>query len=78
MRDSPGHVRTLLCRSIPRTVFLPRSEWRPPLDHLVDEAAEAEVVGAEGVLLVVDDLGRHVAHRAHPTPHNLLTGRSQV
>ena len=38
----------------------PGSEGRPALDHLVDEAAQREPVGAVRVLLVVYDLWSHV------------------
>ena len=65
--DPPVHL-------LPLHLLLALSEGGPTLDHLVDEAAEAEPVRAEGVLLVVDDLGRHVAHRAHAAPHRLALG----
>ena len=55
-------------------LFFPCSKGGSALDHFVDEASQAEVVRAEGVLLVVDDLRRHVAHRAHAAPHRLALG----
>jgi hypothetical protein len=54
--------------------LLPCSKRRPSLNHLVDETAEAEVVWAVGVLLVVNDLRRHVSYRAHAPPHHLTVG----
>lgn len=47
------------------------AERRLALDHLVEQAAEAEPIGREGVPLVVDHLRRHVTHRAHPTAHQV-------
>ena len=65
--DSPVHLLSL-------HLLLPLSEGSAALDHLVDEAAEAEPVRTEGVLLIVDDLRRHVAHSPHPASHGLALG----
>ena len=73
--DPPVHL-------LPLDLLLTLSEGGAPLNHLVDEAAEAEPVGAEGVFLVVDNLGRHVAHRAYAATHRValgdLHGQAQV
>ena len=65
--DSPVHLLSL-------HLLLPLSEGSAALDHLVDEAAEAEPVRTEGVLLIVDDLRCHVAHGPHPPSHCLALG----
>ena len=70
-------LRDLLDPSIhllPLDLLLALSEGCTALNHLVDEAAEAEPVWAEGVFLVVDNLGSHVAHRAHAAPHRVALG----
>lgn len=59
---------------VPLDLLLARPEGRLALDHLVQETAEAEPVGRERVLLVVDDLGRHVAHGADPAAHHVALG----
>ena len=62
--DSPVHL-------LPLHFLLPLPEGGAALDHLINETAETEPVRTEGVLLVVDDLRGHVAHRPHPAPHRL-------
>jgi len=53
--NAPVHLLAL-------DLLLAHPERRLALDHLVQQAAEAEPVRGEGVLLVVDDLGGHVAY----------------
>ena len=73
--DSPVHL-------LPLHLLLPLPEGRATLDHLVNEAAETEPVRAEGVLLIVNDLRRHVAHGPHPASHGFafrdLHGETEV
>ena len=63
-------------------LFFPCSKGGSALDHFVDEASQAEVVRAEGVLLVVDDFWGHVPHSADPTSNHFtlrdLQGQAKV
>ena len=65
--DPPVHL-------LPLDLLLALPEGGAAANHLVDQAAEAEPVRAEAVLLVVNDLGRHVADRPHPAPHRVALG----
>lgn len=59
----PSHSDTYLDAPINLFAFhllLAQPERRLAFDHFVQQTAEAEPVGREGVLLVVDDLGCHV------------------
>ena len=56
---------------LPFHLFFTLSERSSSFDHLVDETPEAEPVGTEGVLLVIDDLRGHVTHGANTASHSL-------